>query len=138
MFAVTLKFLNIFEISRLQMLFQISVVDAGNGYLSNLRDINLARTVHDHSQIGLNLTPNLDLQFVAWADDVITRNLHPVDRRERAWSLHEQRLAEQWQWAANRVGHHLFEFGFRSGRKRRLPDLRWIERRPGSGCTGPG
>ena len=64
-FAVTLKFLNTFEISLLQMLLQISIVDAGNGNLSDLRDVNLARSIYDDPQVGLYLAPNPDLQFVA-------------------------------------------------------------------------
>ena len=58
-----------------QVLFQISIMDTGNGYLSDLRDIDLARSVHDHTQVSLDLAPNSDLQFVARADDVVTRNL---------------------------------------------------------------
>ena len=62
MLAVTLKFLKIFEISRFRCCFQIPVVDTGDGYLSHLRDVYLARTVDDYPQIGLDLAPNPDLQ----------------------------------------------------------------------------
>ena len=72
-----------------QVLFQISIVNAGNGYFSDLRDVNLARTVHDDPQVGLNLAPNPDLQFVAGADDVVAWNLQPIHGRKCAWRLHE-------------------------------------------------
>ena len=78
----------------LQVFFQISVVNASHGNLPNLWDIDLSRTVNDNPQGGLNLAPNFDLQFVAWTDNVIAGNLHPVHGRECAGRLNKQRLPE--------------------------------------------
>src|ERR1700684_3159503 len=110
------------------MLFQISIMDAGNRDLSHLRDVNLPGPVDNYPQIGLYLSPNSDLQFVARSNDVVTRNLHPVDRRKCAGSLHEQRLTEQRQWPTYRIGHHLFKFRIRLDWALRPPDLRRVER----------
>src|SRR5258705_13749226 len=44
-----------------QVFFEIPIVNAGNRYLSSLRDVDLARTVHDDAQVSFNLAPNLDL-----------------------------------------------------------------------------
>jgi len=41
--------------------FQISVVDAGNRYLSHLRDVYLPGTVDGDAQVSFNLAPNLNL-----------------------------------------------------------------------------
>src|ERR1700691_3783023 len=111
------------------MLFEVRVMNTGDRYLANLRDVNLTRTVNNYSQVALDLCRDFDLKFVAWANDVVGRNKHPVDWREGAWGLSKQGLSEQGQGPANRVSHHLFEFGFWPNGGLWMWDLRWIRRR---------
>ena len=50
-------------------------MNAGHGNLADLRNIDLSRPIHDHSQIRLNLSPYPDLQFVSRPNDVVGRDL---------------------------------------------------------------
>ena len=77
------------DISRPEVLLEIAVVESGNRYLPNLRDVDLARTVHDDPQVALNLTPNPNLELVARTDNVVAGDLQQVDGCEGAWRLNE-------------------------------------------------
>src|SRR5262250_3018693 len=72
-----------------QVLFQITVVNSRNGDLPDLWSLDLA--------------PDLDLQLIARADDVVARNRHQVKRRKRARRQGKQRLSEQRQRTAHRI-----------------------------------
>src|SRR2546423_11625014 len=80
-----------------QMWFQVSVVQSSNRNFSNLRYIDLSRTVNNHSQVRFHLAPYFDLKLVARPNNVIRRNLHEIDRRKCAWRLKEKRLSKKWQ-----------------------------------------
>ncbi len=87
---------------------------ARDGNLPHLRDIDLTGAVDDCAEGGFDLAPDFDLQFVAGADHVITRNLHQVDRLKRAWRLLEKRLPKDRQRTPDGICDQLFEWCLRA------------------------
>ncbi len=112
----------------LQVLIEIAVVNPCNRNLAYARNVNLPRTIHNHAQVRIDLTPDADLQLVIRPHYVIARNLHAVRGSKCAGRLSKKRLAEKRKRAPNRVRHNLLELSLRMQWQFDFLELRRIHR----------
>ena len=82
---------------------QLLVAQAGHGQCPDRGKKDLAIAIHGDARIQIDLSPNVNEQFIARPEHVICRDRNAVKRREGRGNLVEQLSAEDLQRMAGLV-----------------------------------
>src|SRR5271165_2137913 len=83
---------------RLQVIFDLRVLQSGDTHASDLRQKDVAVPVHPRMNVEINLTPCPDHELIAGTDNIIGRHRGTIHRSERRGHILEETGAVNGKW----------------------------------------